>query len=92
MFVNIYLCLFVSVCHARGVCRANQQSFWDANVGDVILACQRESLSGIGRANQQNFGTSTMGDVTIPRIMTEKPRCRKPPFYGQTVVIPRSAE
>ena len=24
-----------------------------------------------------------MGDVTIPRNMTEKPRCRKPPFYGQ---------
>ena len=33
-----------------------------------------------------------MGDVTIPRIMTEKPRCRKPPFYGQNVVKPRSAE
>ena len=30
MFLSIYLCLFVSVCQARGVCRANQQSFWDA--------------------------------------------------------------
>ena len=30
MFVTMYLCLFVSVCHARGLCRANQQSFWDA--------------------------------------------------------------
>ena len=47
IYVSIYLCLFVSVCRARGVCRANQQSFWDANVGDVILAYQCESLSGI---------------------------------------------
>ena len=31
-----------------------------------------------------------MGDVTIPHIMTEKPRCRQPPFYGQTVVKPRA--
>ena len=84
--------MFVCKRVSRGSLSANQQSFWDANVGDVILACQRESLSGIGRANQQTFGTSTMGDVTIPRIMTEKPRCRKPPFYGQTVVKPRSAE
>ena len=88
MFVTMFVCKHVS----RGSLSGNQQSFWDANVGDVILACQRESLSGIGRANQQTFGTSTMGDVTIPRIMTEKPRCRKPPFYGQTVVKSRSAE
>ena len=84
--------MFVCKRVSRGSLSANQLSFWDANVGDVILACQRESLSGIGRANQLSFGTSTMGDVTIPCNMTEKPRCRKPPFYGQTVVKPRSAE
>ena len=84
--------MFVCKRVSRGSLSANQQSFWDANVGDVILACQCESLSGICRANQQTFGTPTMADVTIPRIMTEKPRCRKPPFYGQTVVKLRSAE
>ena len=66
--------------------------FGTLKIGDVILACQRESLSGICRANQQSFGTSTMDDVTIPRIMTEKPRCRKAHFYSQTVVKPRRAE
>ena len=88
MFVTMFVCKRVS----RGSLSANQQSFWDANVGDVILACQPELLSGICRANQPSFGTPAMGDVTIPSTMTEKPRCRKPPFYGQTFVKPRSAE
>ena len=89
MFVTMFVCKRVS---RSGSFQPISNRFGTLNVGDVILACQRESLSGICRANQQTFGTPTMGDVTIPRIMTEKPRCRKPPFYGQTVVKPRSAE
>ena len=43
MFLSMFVCKRVS----RRSLSANQQSFWDANVCDVILACQRESLSGI---------------------------------------------
>ena len=44
MSLSMFVCKRVS---RSGSLSANQQSFWDANVGDVILACQPESLSGI---------------------------------------------
>ena len=48
MFVTIYLSMFVCKRVSRsGSFQPISNRFGTLNVGDVILACQRESLSGI---------------------------------------------